>query len=380
MPTRDRSGGSSRFPTVSGVPWLVVDQVPGPEVQGRRPNIHRLGPTLLREARLLRRSVRRPQLLGDEARRLVSPRVAFLETNSDPGRSLLLVGSGRSGTTWVSEIFVDALHCRLVYEPLRTRSVPWTWPVRPGHYLDPDDDSDPALAAVIDRILTGRVRTAFTDKYNAVRFPGYRLVKEVRATNLLPWIVRRYPRTPVVLLLRHPVPTAWSVVQLGWPGKLDDFLGQDRLMDGPLAPFRPLVAEAAASPDPFHRMVLQWCLENFVPTRLLGSDEAHVVFYENMVDDPGGELERLRLYLGRFPSAPWDVRMASVTALQRPSHSKKRGTDVTSGPRRLDDWVDQIAPDRVEAALALVAGFGLDRLYHRSSRPLLSPDEVLSGP
>jgi hypothetical protein len=343
----------------------VVDQRPRPEVSVRRPASLGGRPALL---------ARRSALAGRRLKRVASPQVLFLERNHDPGRTLLLVGSGRSGTTWVSEIFAAALHCRLVYEPLRTRSVPWTWPVRPGHYLDAGDDSDPGLAVVVDRILTGRVRTAFTDKYNAVRLPDHRLVKEVRATNLLPWIVLRYPRTPVVLLLRHPVPTAWSVVQLGWPGKLDQFLDQAPLLDGPLEPFRSLIADAAGSPDPFHRMVLQWC-----PTGLLGAGQAHVVFYENMVDDPWAELERLRLYLGRFGSAGWNVRRASVTSLQKPSGSMKRGTDVTSGPRRLDDWVDQIPADRVEGALALVAGFGLDRLYGRSSRPLLDPGAVLAG-
>jgi len=332
-----------------------------------------------REKSFLVRAVHDPKLFVYRARRTVSPRTAFLELNHDPSRTLLLVGSGRSGTTWLAEIYADALAGRLVFEPLRSQSVPWTWPVRFGHFIDPDSDTDPAVAKVVDRILTGRVRTRFTDRYNKVRFPRCRVVKEVRATNLLPWIARHYPRTPVVYLLRHPVPTAWSVSELGWSGNLEKFLDQPSLMDGPFRPFRPLIAEAAASADVFHRVVLQWCLENFVPTQLLDPRQVHVVFYEEMVDDPRGELERLQTYLRGFGSDRWELRGGSATGVTRPSGTNYRGTDVTSGSRRLDQWVDEIPAGRVERALTLMRGFGLDRIYDSSTRPVIPAGGVLLG-
>ncbi len=326
----------------------------------------------------MRRAVRHPRLFVRRARRGVSPQAAFLELNHDPNHTLLLVGSGRSGTTWLAEILVDALGARLVFEPLRTQSVPWTWPVSRGHYLGADDDADEAVAAVLDRILSGRIRNRFTDKYNKARLVSRRVVKEVRATNLLPWIVRRYPRTPVVYLLRHPVPTAWSVSELGWPEQLEPLLSQQSLMQGPLKPFQSLIDEAAASTDRFHRVVLQWCLENFVPIHQLDARRVHVVFYEQMVDDPGGELERLRSYLLSF-GPDWDAETASVKSVARPSRSNYRGTDTTSGSARLDAWVNEVPGDRVERALALVRGFGLDRVYDNSTRAVIGADEVLLG-
>jgi hypothetical protein len=302
--------------------------------------------------------------------------VAFLELNHDPGRSLLLVGSGRSGTTWLAEVITAALHCRLVYEPLRVKSVPWARPVQRGQYVPSGEEADPAVAEVIDRILTGHIRNRFADKYNTVHFPVRRLVKEVRITNLLPWIVRRYPTTPVVYLLRHPVPTAWSVTALGWPEKLEEFLAQEPLLQGPLAPFHALIHEAAESRDPFQRIILQWCLENLVPTRMLDAQRVHVAFYEDMVEDPWGELTRLRTYLQRFTAARWDLRMASVDSVTRPSQSRNRGT---SEANRLDGWVTEVSDDRVHRALSLVSGFGLDRIYTNSTRPVIPADRVLLG-
>jgi hypothetical protein len=227
--------------------------------------------------------------------------------------------------------------------------------------------------------MAGRIRTRWTDEYNTVRFARCRVVKEIRATNLLPWIVRRYPRTPVVYLLRHPVPSAWSVAQLGWPDKLQQFLGQKSLMQGPLAPFRTMIDEAAGSPDPFHRFVLRWCLENFVPTELLDAGQAHVVFYEHLVEDPQAELARLSAFLRRFSPGTWNVRLEGADNFHTPSHTNYRDTDVASGSDRLDDWVGDVSAPQVEAALALVSAFGLDRIYGASTRPRIAPEAVLGG-
>ena len=207
--------------------------------------------------------MRDPSLLADRLRRAVAPNRAFLEWNHSPNRTLLLVGTGRSGTTWLAEVLTDALHCRFLLEPLRGKLIPAAKPVRIGHYLDPDGESEPAVVAVLDRVLRGRIRGKAIDGYNTIHLPRSRLVKEVRATNLLPWVARRYPGTPVVYLLRHPVPIAWSVAKLGVPDHLEEFLDQEPLMKGPLAALQPLISEATSSSDPFHRMVLRWCLEEF---------------------------------------------------------------------------------------------------------------------
>ena len=351
-----------------------VPRGPGPDVS--RLVMTGIRQRMARERSLLPGTVRHPTLLATRARRAVSPRVAFLELNHDPGRSLLLVGSGRSGTTWLAEVLTAALHCRLVYEPLRVKSVAWAAPVQRGQYVRPGDEADPSVAEVIDRILTGHLRNQFTDKYNTVHFPVRRLVKEVRITNLLPWIVRRYPTTPVVYLMRHPVPTAWSVTALGWRERLAEFLAQEPLMQGPLEPFHDLIQEAAASRDHFHRIVLQWCLENFVPTQMLDPGRVHVVFYEDLVEDPWGELKRLQVYLQTFTTTRWDLQMTSVDSVTRPSQSRNRGT---SQSKRLDGWVTEVPADQAQRALSLIQGFGLDRIYANSPRPVISVDQVLLG-
>ncbi|HVC69380.1 MAG TPA: sulfotransferase [Acidimicrobiales bacterium] len=346
------------------------------------PEVSGLRRTIGREAAFLRRAVRKPSLWRRRLRRTLSPKVAFVDRQGDPGRSLLVVGSARSGTTWLAELLTEALHCRFIFEPLHNDYVPAARPVLFGQYLDPQPGvvADPAVADVLDRVLTGRLRSRWSDEYNTVRLPRSRLIKEIRATNLLPWLAIRYPRTPIVYILRHPVPSAWSVTELGWPDRLEQFLSQDALRRGPLAPFATLIAEAENSPDPFSRFVLRWCLENAVPTSLLDPARVCVVFYEHLVTDPGRELRRLSEYLGTFTPGPWEMHPGVPAGLDRPSHTNYRDTPVASGAARLGDWLDAVAPSQVDAAMALVRGFGLDRLYGRSTEPLVAPDAVLRGP
>jgi Sulfotransferase family len=324
----------------------------------------------VRRARSLRRRVARRWRITR------SPRASFVDLNHNYRRTLLLVSSIRSGSTWLSDILEESLRCRMIFEPLRRDKVPLARGVPWGRFSDPDD-TDPELDEVLERILTGRVRSRWSDKFNRYRFPRRRLVKEVRATNLLPRIARQFPDMPVVYLLRHPVPAAWSAVQLQWKPYLTEFLDQPRFVEGPMAPFRDLIHQEAAGSDPLQRHVLRWCLENYVPVNALMSASAHVVFYENIVEDPEGELERLGRYLDGFSVGGWTLAAERPSAVDLPSRANYRGTPVLGVDERLRSWCDEVPEEDVHRALRLVGAFGLDRIYGSDVRPLIHPDAVL---
>jgi hypothetical protein len=329
-------------------------------------------PKVVRKVKgLRRRAVRRWKIIW-------SPRAGYLDLHHDYRRTLLLVSSARSGSTWLSDILEESLRCRMVFEPLRRDRVPLARNVPWGRYSDPGEP-DPALDDVLRRILTGRVRSQWSDKFNRYRLPRHRLVKEVRATNLLPRIANQYPEMPIVFLLRHPIPTAWSAAELYWKPYLGEFLGQRQLLDGPLVAWRDIITEAAASEDLFQKHVLRWCLENYVPVNQLAPESAHVVFYENIVEDPDAELERLARYLERFSDGGWSFSAGRPSAVDLPSRANYRGTPVMAAEERLRSWCDEVPVASVGRAMEMVGRFGLDRIYGVDVRPLIGPDEVLSG-
>ena len=334
--------------------------------------------TLSRERRFAARAVRHPRVIATRAKRIVSARTLYLERNHDTDKTLMLVGSGRSGSTWLGEILVEIFACRMIFEPLHRHRVPLARAVPWGYFAEPGD-SDPDLAAVMGRIVSGRVRGWATDIYNTRRFPRRRLVKDIRATNLLPWLHARFPEVPIVYLLRHPVPAAWSATELGWDPSLGEFLGQRRLVDGPLAPWREVIAGHDAGGDIFESHVLRWCLENVVPIGWLAPGSVHVVFYEDLVEDPAGELGRLARYLERFTAGGWAFDPATPLALDRRSQADWRRPPALPSGRGIESWLAAVPARRVTGAVALVKEFGLDRLYDASPRPRVGPDEVLIG-
>ena len=133
--------------------------------------------------------------LGPRLRRYSSARRFFVERNHDIRKTLLLVGSGRSGSTWLSEVLVEAFSCRLIFEPLRRNAVPLSKNVPWGSYVAAGED-DAEIHRVMKRILTGRIRNPMVDKFNGYRFPQRRLVKEIRPPISCPGPMRSSPRCP----------------------------------------------------------------------------------------------------------------------------------------------------------------------------------------
>jgi hypothetical protein len=245
-----------------------------------------------------------------------------------------------------------------------------------GVYVNPSDD-DPGLQYILDRILKGQVRSRWSDKFNTSRFPNRRLVKEVRATNLLPWMVPRFTDVPIIYLLRHPIPTAWSVYRLGWPARLDEYLGQTALIEGPLAPWRAVITETAEGGDYLLLLLLRWCLENVVPITQLAADSVHIIFYEHLVEDPHGELTRLGNFLARFDLDNRFLSHIDRSRLNNPSQTSWNSEGPRSPAERLESWTQTVPIESVTAALRLVGAFGLGWLYDSNVGPLVAPDQVL---
>lgn len=314
-----------------------------------------------------------PKVVARRARRVLSPEIAFIERNHDIGNTLLLASSARSGSTWLAEMLAQKYSCRLIFEPFRPDRVRLARDVPEGVYADPAED-DPELYRVVRRILTGRVRHPWADSLNAYRFPQRRLVKEIRLTNLLPWIHARFPEVPVIYLIRHPIPASVSAARLLMNTALDD-----RLMDGPLAPWREIVTVQSADPDLFHRHVLRWCMENLIPISQLPPTSVHVVLYEDLAENPAGELQRLAQYLKGFGARTWASDPAVIPPTDRPSPTNWLNTPVLPARQRLQLWQQTVPPHSIERAVALLREFGLDRLYDGSARALVPAGDVLQG-
>ena len=277
----------------------------------------------------------------------------------DPGSrdhrdSVFLAGSGRSGTTWVSEMINYRNGYRFIFEPFHPGKVRICKDFRRKQYLRPDDRREEYLGPA-ETILTGGLRNFWTDRFNKKLVARRRLIKDIRANLLLSWMRANFPGMPMILLLRHPCAVVASRLTLGWRDNLAETMEQGELVEDFLLPME---AEIRAARDGFERHVFLWCIENYVPLRQFGPGEIHLAFYENFLTHPEDEVRRLFAFL----SEGFDARV--YRTLRHPSPLGRRNEDSS-----VDAWRRSVTGSQLERAVEILALFGLDRVYGERAMP-----------
>jgi hypothetical protein len=315
--------------------------------------------------------------LGDAARAL--HRGAFLELNHDPSRAVLVLGSGRSGTTWLAESIARQTTSRLMFEPFHP-----LWSPRRDRlrlFLDGNDPGEP-MASTATAVLTGRVRKFQVDQVVVSRFPRARVVKDIHTTNLLPWFAERFPEVPVVFALRHPIATALSRQRFGdffgLAAYLDTTPGREDAERSPVASLLPTYDRYCTDSDPLVRLVAEWCIENAYPLSRIGATEALLTFYETATVEPVSELTRI----GDFcAGALGSQRGYRLEALRKPSTKDWFGTAATAHSSQdwievLSRWTTEVPEVTTRSCLEVLEAFGMDAYYGAEPLPRQQPSRA----
>jgi len=281
---------------------------------------------------------------------------------SDYRRSVVIAGTGRSGTTWLANIVNYANTHRFMFEPFHPERVDVVSHFRYRQYLR-YDNCERAFIEPARIILSGRIKNDWIDKLNRKSISRSRLIKDIRINLLLKWIKTHFPEVPVILLLRHPCAVANSKLQLNWDSPIEEYLTQEELTEDFLAPFRDKIEGAR---DIFEKHVFLWCIENYVPLRQFAEDQIHTAFYEDLCVAPEQEIERLFSFLGeRYDKKIFDV-------FKEPSVLCRENSPVLCKRELTEDFRNYITTKQVRRAIEILSLFGLDRIYLEDSAPLVS--------
>jgi hypothetical protein len=282
----------------------------------------------------------------------------------DHRSSVFLAGSGRSGTTWISGVINHRNAYRFVFEPFHPGKVRILRHFRRKQYLRPGDRREEYLGPA-RTVLTGELRSLWTDRFNKKFVARRRLIKDIRANLLLGWMHANFPGMPIVLLLRHPCGVVASRLALGWRDVLSETMEQEELVEDFLLPME---AEIRAARGGFERHLFSWCVENYVPLRQFEPGEIHLAFYEDFLVRPDQELRRLFAFL----DDGFDGR--AYRTLGRPS-PLSRHPEIPS----VDAWRRCVTARQTERAVEILGCFGLDRVYGEGAVPDLSGAHTLMG-
>jgi hypothetical protein len=295
----------------------------------------------------------------------------YVDLNRDYRNTIFLAGSPRSGTTWTSAIINYKNEYRYVFEPFHSRKVEICKAFEHRQYLRPQDRREEFLLPA-RTILSGELRSRWPDHLQRRFISGRRLIKEVRANLMLGWIRANFPEMPIVFVLRHPCAVANSRTHLRrrWKPSLDDFLSQSELVEDFLEPF---VEEMRSARTDFERHIFSWCVENYVPFKQLASGGIHLILYENLCEDPEGEVKRLFAFLGKG----FDESL--LQKMKKPSPFSRPGSAILSGESLVDSWRKHVTDAQLQSAVEILGLFELDKIYSEEAMPDLSGALTLMG-
>ena len=303
----------------------------------------------------------------------------FFERNRDPSHAALVLGSGRSGTTWLAEAIARQHRSRLLFEPFHPRLGAMGGDGR--LFLDPTEHP-PSFKRSARRILSGRVRGPYIDGVRIARLPRGRLIKDVHASSLLPWLRTNYPGVPAAYVVRHPIAASLSRVRADTFYGVADYLatpaGREDAEESPVAAWLPLYDECRDDPEPLVRLVAEWCIENSYPLSHRDDEGVALVFYESAVLDPASELARIgELCAGALGPPRASVATDEVRAPSATDWSGSAAEAHMSGgwEQLLGRWTSEVPGPVVERCARVVSEFGLDWLYGDGPLPTATREQ-----
>jgi hypothetical protein len=287
--------------------------------------------------------------------------------------SILIVGSPRSGTTWLMEIFENMHGYTYLFEPLQRLWFPSVVKVgfdqRP--YLPPDVDK-PEYEEYLRKVLTGQIVSRYFPYGNSFgmlinRFVSKKLiVKSIRLTRLLPWIDKRFQLRNITYIIRHPCAVIASQLKTGFGGYQNKYPFTNRF------PSKDIIIEEASNIDIIDSSIVNklnrirtteellaaaWCLDNYVPLYYQDSHKWNMIVYEKLVTDGENELRKLFSEIGEE-----DSTKLAINQLKKPSMLtiEKDPKSVLSSDIQLSKWKKSLSKDKIKKILSIVEDFGLD--------------------
>jgi len=258
-----------------------------------------------------------------------------------PGSSLWLCSWQRSGSTWLAEMLAQTTGTRLVYEPANLHDSTFTGELAAASALatGAGPGCDDVVAA-----MRGTLRHPWVDQFNRSHVVRRTVVKDVRAMGIAGEVAAVLPDSPIVILTRHPIAVARSVVDLGWTSDDDHRVA-------------------------FLAQVEQWCEFHVRALADVRLDGAKFVTYEALIADPHRRVRSIFEWAATFDPT-WRRLDTSQIDVARPSSTDFRGQRDGANSR----WPGLKDAD-VEAATAIITSHGLDALYGPGPSALCELDE-----
>ncbi|WP_165780115.1 sulfotransferase domain-containing protein [Hanstruepera neustonica] len=208
-------------------------------------------------------------------------------------KHIIIVGTARSGTSWLSETIAQQHRYRLLFEPEHETRTPKGY-LLCDQWIEVLDTTSEAYR-YLHQIFANRVDCDWIAQNSNRQFkrhlwpflPKKYIIKFVRA-NLLAKYMNEAFGIPVIHMIRNPYDVLYSQQRANFPWLVDmgHFSSQKPLVDLVKNRFQ-FDLGAVSKLTTLELLTLRWCIENVIPLEVLKPYEHkhRVVRYENLFHD-----------------------------------------------------------------------------------------------
>ena len=213
---------------------------------------------------------------------------------SQYNKHVIVLGSARSGTSWISENLAKPYRYRMLFEPEHPKQT------KKGKILTDqwfDDSCKPSKAAMkyFKKIFKNRVDCDWIAQNSNRKYkrhlwpfiPKKFVIKFIRL-NLSARFLYDTFKIPIIFITRHPFDLIASQKRVDFPWLYDFsfFLHQDKLVsfvDKAFAYDLKYINEKSKT----EKLAVRWCLENVIPLQYqsIPQDDFYIVKYEDLRDN-----------------------------------------------------------------------------------------------
>ena len=277
-----------------------------------------------------------------------------------------LIGDGRSGTTWLSDLINHDNRYRSMFEPFHSQSVKF---LKPHQYMRPDAANKP-LEKMASDVFSGKYTGRRVDRYNHSFVYKGLLIKDIFANLFACWASVRFPNIKIVLLIRNPFSVALSKLKKKgafWAVEPLEFLEQHSLYEDYLLPFENLIRETSGHKDFILSQILIWAIVNYIPLRQFKPGQIHMVFYEDLYAQPDFEISKISRFIR--PGAENRQIKLDRHIVNQPSRVSGAQSNLTLGLSPVTSWKNELTSRKIDAGLRILESFGFEQLYNDNSMP-----------
>lgn len=208
-------------------------------------------------------------------------------------KHIVIVGTARSGTSWLSETIARQHRYRMLFEPEHETRTKRGYLIC-DQWIETRHEAEEAYR-YLRQVFQNRVDCDWIAQNSNRKYkrhllpfiPKMFVIKFVR-TNLSAQFINETFHIPVVHIIRNPYDVIRSQQQVSFPWLFDlsIFSKQDKLVEKIMENFN-FDIRSYTNLKPIEQLTLRWCIENVLPLEVLGGykKQSKIIRYEDLSKD-----------------------------------------------------------------------------------------------